>query len=109
MTTLDLTDADFVDAFESLALPAGAFRHGDHVRLAWVLLRADGLERATERIIAGLRRFAAHHGAPGRFDEALTRRYVARIAEALATTPGLASFAEFAAAHAHLVATRLDR
>ncbi len=45
-----MTDAEFVAAFESCALPAQAFRHRDHVRLAWLYLRRVPYDEAVPMI-----------------------------------------------------------
>src|ERR1043165_6844264 len=37
--TDDMTDDDFVRAFESYELPPDSFRHKQHLRLAWLYLR----------------------------------------------------------------------
>ena len=34
-----MTESEFVAAFEDASLPETAFRHRDHVRLAWIYLR----------------------------------------------------------------------
>ena len=46
-TVPDLSDAAFLAAFEACTLAAGAFRHYDHIRLAWLYLGAAPLEEAT--------------------------------------------------------------
>ncbi|MCM2258796.1 MAG: hypothetical protein NDJ94_24440, partial [Vicinamibacteria bacterium] len=52
-----------------------AFRHRDHVRMAWLMLRAHGA-RAPEAIRDGIRHFAAIKGATGLYHETLTRFWV---------------------------------
>ena len=43
-----LSDEVFVAALEACTLPNTQFDHADHVRLAWILVRSDGEEKATE-------------------------------------------------------------
>ena len=94
-----LSDEAFVAAFEACTLPNSQFHHADHVRLAWILVRSDGQAAATERIATAIRKFATHNGAPGKYDDALTRAWMRRIAEAVQQSPEIAAFEDFAEAH----------
>ena len=78
-----MTDADFRRRFEALTLPAGSFSHEAHVRLAYVYLREHDLFGALERYRTSLRRFASHHGAPGKYHETVTCALVILIHERL--------------------------
>jgi hypothetical protein len=92
MTELD--DAAFLAAFEAGQRPGGAFGHVDHLRLAWVLLRRDGLALGEERIAAGIRRFADAQGTPALYHDTLTRAWVRLVAAALAAAPPRTGFAQ---------------
>jgi hypothetical protein len=105
--TRALSDDEFVAAMESGALPAAAFRHYDHLRLAWIYLRREGLAAATARIRETIRRFAAHHGATGKYHETLTVAYMRFVAAHLAMTPELGDFDRFAEAHPALFESAL--
>src|SRR5258708_29115069 len=70
-----MNDRDFVVAFEKCAIPNDAFRHADHVRLAWIYLREHRLIEAIARFTTSLQRFAAHHGVPGRYHDTITWAY----------------------------------
>src|SRR5258708_11865263 len=76
-----MNDRDFVVAFEKCAIPNDAFRHADHVRLAWIYLREHRLIEAIARFTTSLQRFAAHHGVPGRYHETITWAYLLLIHE----------------------------
>ena len=76
-----MNDREFVDTFESCALPSEAFRHADHVRLAWLYLRQLPLLAAIERFTTGLKRFAEHHGVPMLYHETITWAYLLVIHE----------------------------
>ena len=96
----DLSDAAFLSAFESCTLAADAFRHYDHIRLAWLYLGAAPLERATEKMAGAIRRFAVHHtGTSAKYDEALTRSWMRLVAHARATCATAPTFAVFAEAN----------
>lgn len=96
--TRQLSDAEFVAAFEACTLAADAFRHYDHVRLAWVYLGAFTLPQATKRLAESIRRFALHHtGTTAKYDDSLTRawmRLVARVRDLSPDAPDFATFAE---------------
>jgi len=69
-----MTDRELVERFEACTLEE--LHHADHVRVAWIMLRDLPLDAATARFITSLKRFAAAAGAPEKYDEALTRRYM---------------------------------
>jgi hypothetical protein len=77
-----LTDAELLAAFESTRLGNGEFRHREHVRAAFACLAKHGdFARAAWHFRRSLRRFAAAHGAPGRYHETVTWAYLALINE----------------------------
>ena len=91
------TDAEFLAAVESCTLPADAFPHYAHVRLAWIYLGAASLEEATQLMASSIRRFARHHtGSDEKYSEPLTRAWVRVVARARAMSPAVSSFAAFA-------------
>jgi len=102
----DLTDDEFVAAFESLTLEAERFRHPDHVRLAYVYLRQADLLETLRRCADGLRRFAAHHGAAERYHETVTWALVVLIHERLAFESDPVDLPTFAARNPDLVRWR---
>ncbi len=67
-----MTDEELVQAFERGTLPAAAFTHAAHVRVAWWYLGRYGLGGAITRFSAALRRFATQHGAPGKYHQTVT-------------------------------------
>ena len=90
-----MNDAEFLGAFEALQMPAAAFDHRAHLRMAWLYLRSAGTERGAACIADGLRAFAATNGVPGKFQEDLTRRWIARVAAALARLGNVSDFEAF--------------
>ena len=99
-TAPDLSDAEFLASFESCALAADAFRHYDHVRLAWIYLDAVSVDQATERMAAAIRRFALHHtGSTAKYNDELTRAWMRLVAHARTASVGAPTFAAFAAAN----------
>jgi hypothetical protein len=85
-----LSDDEFLTAFGSCALPLSSFRHGDHLRLAWLQLHRKPFDEALTSVRDGIRRFAAHHGQSQLFHETVTTAWVKLLA-----THHETSFAEF--------------
>jgi hypothetical protein len=74
-----MTDGEFLAALEECTLPEDAFRHADHVRAAYLYLRAGSFAEATVRMTAALRRYAAAQGKAERYHETITVAYLALI------------------------------
>jgi len=102
----DLDDAELLTAVEELTLGNDRFRHYDHVRLAWILLRAADLEAAADRMARALRRFAEHHGSGSRYHDTITRAFMHLVAAHRAAAPA-ADFPTFARLNAELFDPRL--
>lgn len=66
-----MRDDQLIEAFETCRIPQGAWRHPEHVKLAYLYLRAHPPEEALRRMRAGLKALNAVHGVP----ESLTRGY----------------------------------
>jgi hypothetical protein len=106
-----LSDETFVEAFEACTLPAERFHHADHVRLGWLMLRAEPLPRALARFCDGLKRYAAALGHAGLYHETITVAYLLLIHERQQRRAS-ASFEEFAVQNPDLLRWRpsvLDR
>ena len=101
--TLHLSDEEFVCAFESCEFPGASFHHADHVRLAWIYVCQFGEQGATERMLAGIPRFASHNGSPQKFHYTQTCAWVRLIAAAQRESAGLKIFWEFVVAHPELL------
>ncbi len=104
-------DRPFVAAFRDTTLPASAFHHRDHVRMAWLYVREHGPVDAAPRFVADLQAFARAKGVPGLYHATITGAYIALIAERQHATPA-ETWDAFAAANADLLAWKpgvLDR
>lgn len=97
-----LGDDEFLAAFESCTLAEDRFHHRDHIRLAWLMLRAEPLAAALARFAAGLRRFAASLGKSGLYHETITWAYLFLIHERM-RRGAEATWDEFAAANPDLL------
>jgi len=92
-------DATFAGHVESCRIPGSAFRHADHIRLAWIYLRGHDHGEAEARMRESIRRLAAHAGAPQKYHETLTVAWMRLVAVAIALSPKAATFAEFSRSH----------
>lgn len=81
-----MTDKTLRRLFESSRLPASRFNHENHVRLAWIYLRADDLETATQLFCRDLRAYAASLNVPDKYHETITRFFLDAIHTRLADT-----------------------
>src|SRR5258708_30535173 len=93
------SDEDFLRAFEDLSFPADQFHHREHLRVACLYLKSSDATRAAERMTAGIRRFANHHGATQKYHQTLTLFWMRLVAAALAETLEGCAFEELLAAH----------
>lgn len=96
------SDEDFLRAFEDLSFPADQFHHREHIRVAWLYLRSSDATRASERMAAGILRFANHHGATQKYHHTLTLAWMRLVAAALVETPEGYDFTKFLAEHPEL-------
>ncbi|MEP6733120.1 MAG: hypothetical protein ABJE10_20930 [bacterium] len=106
----DFTDEEFLVAFEGLALASDRFRHYDHLRLAWIMLRAsdDDIDVATARMVGALRTFALHHaGSLAKYHDTVTRSYMHLVEAHRRRTPAIGDFQTFALAHPELFDRKL--
>jgi hypothetical protein len=106
-----MDDSELLTGFENASLPDGAFRHRDHVRVAWLFVTRFGLPAAIPRFVEGLQRFAAAKGAPQLYHATITWAYLLVIAERAAASRAL-TWDEFAAANSDLLSwnpSLLDR
>jgi hypothetical protein len=97
-----MTDDELTDAWLAGERFADAVSHDQHLRIAWVLHRRYGAAQAEQLLVAGTRRACEVHGVAQKFDEALTRRWAAAIAELVERDgPGVSASA-FMDAHPEL-------
>jgi CDP-diacylglycerol--glycerol-3-phosphate 3-phosphatidyltransferase len=75
-------------------LPASAFRHGDHLRLAWLLVHRHSFSEALREVRQSIMRLAVAFGAEGLYHETMTRAWVSLVA-----THDEATFVKFLEAH----------
>lgn len=76
-----MNDADLLRSFEEAGLPAEAFHHREHLRVAWLYLRREPVGLALERFAADLRRLAGAYGKPGLYHATITWAWLLLVAE----------------------------
>lgn len=99
----DLTDDDFLAAFEATTLPLADFDHRAHVRAGYLYLSRFGLGAAIDRFARALKAFAAANGKTGLYHETITVAFLALINEHLKSRID-AGWIKFAAANPDLFA-----
>jgi hypothetical protein len=107
-----MTDEDLLAAFEQGIEPDGGFHHAQHVRVAWLYLRAHPLPEALVRFTAALRTFATAQGKPERYHETITVAFMLVIAERASADAAPATWDAFAEQNPDLLAWKpsvLDR
>jgi hypothetical protein len=97
-----VSDEQFLEAFESGTLPKEDFSHGQHVRLAWLYLARHDFADASRRVVEGIKRFAALHGATGLYHETITQAWLRLIAAGRRRAPAADTFAGFLEANPQL-------
>jgi hypothetical protein len=107
-----MRDEELMAAFEAGLEPKGGFHHAQHVRVAWLYLRAHSLPDALGRFTRALRAFAAAHGKPDLYHETITIAFMLVIAERAGEADAPSTWDAFATRNADLLAWKpsvLDR
>ena len=100
-----MSDEALTDSWEACSL-GRSISHEEHLRIARVLLQRHGRVEGERRILDGTRRNCEAMDAAERVDEALTHRWIARIANDLAEG-NAETFERFIALHADLLRSDL--
>jgi hypothetical protein len=72
-----------VAAFEAGTVDPGAFRHREHLYVAWHYLKELPLEEALPRYVGNLRRLVQRLGAPEKYHATVTWAYLVLLDEAM--------------------------
>lgn len=107
-----LDDSTLLHQFEAGTLAEGTFHHCDHVRIAWLYLKAVPPLTALARFVEGLKRFVAAHGKEELYHETITWAYLLLIHERMEREGSGATWEEFAAHNPDLLTWKpsiLDR
>jgi hypothetical protein len=85
MKTSEMSDREFLAAFESMAIPGNEFRHGDHVRLAWIYLQDSDFASGATRFCEHFHSYVEHIGAQSKYHETITWFYLVTVYERIHT------------------------
>jgi len=94
----------FLRAFLDGDVDATKFRHADHVRAGFEVLRHHEFPEAAAAFTRALKQIAARAGVPGKYHETITLAFLSLIAERQATEAH-PDFESFAAANPDLMET----
>ena len=92
----------FLRAFLDGDVDAAKFRHADHVRVGFEILRRHHFPEAALAFARSLKQIAARAGAPGKYHETITLAFLSLIAERQ-TLESHADFESFAVANVDLM------
>ena len=102
MASAEAAGTALLERFVDTTLPAGEFRHRQHVQVAWLFVRNYGMPGALGEFTAAIKRFAEAKGATGLYHETITWAFLLLIAERQARNPA-ATWEAFAAANTDLL------
>lgn len=86
--------------------PGGAFRHREHIHLAYLAVLGHGADRAADKVSGWIRHLAAYQRAPQKFNATVTRAWTEIVAHHMATATAT-DFASFAESYPALLDKRL--
>jgi hypothetical protein len=105
---LSASDREFRAAFEAGAYAPANFSHRAHIRLAYVYLATNDVERAGELMRASLMNFLKVHGiTPTKYHETLTRGWILAVHHFMHRCPTALSADDFIAREPMLLDSRI--
>jgi hypothetical protein len=102
--------ADLAAILAEIVPPGGAFRHREHIHLAYLAVQQHGADRAAGVLSGWIQHLAAYQRAPQKFNATVTRAWTEIVAHHMAGDPpgsDFAGFARFAGRHPALLDKRL--
>jgi hypothetical protein len=98
--------ADLVAVLAEIVPPGGAFRHREHIHLAYLAVQRHGAGAAAQ-VSGWIRQLAEYQRAPQKFNATVTKAWVEIVAHHAAAAPAGADFAAFATRYPELLDKRL--
>jgi len=99
--------AELAAALAEIIPPGGAFRHREHIHLAYLAVQRHGAGRAAEVVSGWLRHLAAYQRAPQKFNATVTRAWTEIVGHHMAAVPPGTDFASFTDRYPALLDKRL--
>jgi hypothetical protein len=93
------------DGTDGAAVRPGAFRHRQHIHLAFIAVRRDGTARASGLVGDWIRHLTAH--APQKYHATVTRAWTEIVGHHVAEDPSVTDFGAFIERHPALLDKRL--
>jgi len=87
--------------------PGGAFRHREHIHLAYLAVARHGTALAADKVSGWIRHLAAYQRAPQKFNATVTRAWTEIVAHHMAFAPPGRDFADFVGRYPALLDKRL--
>ncbi len=88
-------DKSFLSAFENSTLDVSAFRHREHLRLAYVLLVLNDVKTAHFKVRVGLRRLLHENAVSSEYHETLTLAWMQAVKHFMFLTESASCFEHF--------------
>ena len=99
--------AELAAILAEIVPPGGAFRHREHIHLAYIAVQRYGPDQAAEVVAGWIRYLAGYQRAPQKFHATVTRAWVEIVAHHMAAGPPVPDFAAFADRYPPLLDKRL--
>jgi hypothetical protein len=99
--------AELAAVLAEIVPPGGAFRHRQHIHLAFLAVQRHGAERAADVVARWITHIAAYEQAPQKFNATVTRAWTEIVAHHVTASPPGAGFASFAEDNPALLDKRL--
>jgi hypothetical protein len=99
--------ADLAAVLAEIVPPGGAFRHREHIHLAYLAVQRHGADRAAGVVSGWIRHLAAYQRAPQKFNATVTRAWTEVVAHHMTAAPPGGDFASFAERHPALLDKRM--
>ena len=99
--------AELAAILAEIVPPGGAFRHREHIHLAYIAVQRYEPGRATAVVAGWLKYLTAYLRAPQKFHATVTRAWIEIVAHHMAAGPGAPDFASFADRYPALMDKRL--
>ena len=99
--------AELAEILAEVAPPGVAFRHRQHIHLAFIAVRRHGGPRAAELIGRWIRHIAAYERAPQKYHATVTRAWTEIVAHHVSADPSVTTFDAFAERNPALLDKRL--
>jgi hypothetical protein len=100
-------DPELKAIFDHIVGPDGAFRHRQHVNLAFLAVQRHGMPQAVDKICSWIRKIAVYERAPQKYHYTVSRAWVELVAHHIAADPDCRQFDTFAQRHPALLDKRL--